>query len=488
MSSLLAMLKLICQDWQWSEVVDLEEDKQLGPIIGHVKMFLSQCRLAERSHRRAHSLYLNECDRIMQRGWQQVKGVRKIKPCMKGTNHWAVIIALSDNAKHPWVDSFVTLAAYYGLGLYLNERLTTFVQVYGLSPSHLQNVMTAMLSEKDLDTVNDYLRVISALLHHGSNPNERSSSSHLTPWLMSLSVFEDTFKPENQPLFPDLSLTLCQLVELFVAYDADINEILPREIYGRASLQCIMDQRTVLCVVEQQLSRIEQSRQAGIYHLRSRMENLVAFMKDNRAVNVAWLRGKVIRPSRWLLETQVFQPQAWESGDESFIFEDPSYVHRTFNEFASCLNGSGDNTLNESLRNVSRSRHLSRPGSVPMHRSHGFPDLELEDNDIYEDEQSPSNYSESDGPGPSLRSRVRKVARTLIPTTQDILRLGTTDSAISTRRVFAPTRNPETTRTPPQTSVYAPRLDTQEICWHGRIKEKCPLGCLDIFNPPPDGE
>lgn len=122
MSSSLALLKISRKDWQWHETVVLAHDGAILSLMGQVQTFFNYCKMAEISSGQGNTIYIEECDRIMARGWSHVITVEKVKPRLANHKHWAVVMSVAiPGEQYRYVDSLVPLAGTHGLGKFIRD-------------------------------------------------------------------------------------------------------------------------------------------------------------------------------------------------------------------------------------------------------------------------------------------------------------------------------------------------------------------------------
>ena len=177
-----------------------------------VQQFLKCCKLAEMSSGQGNADYVEEFDRVIDRGWSHVVDVEKVKPCLQNHKHWAVVMSVAiPGEQYRFVDSLVSLAASHGLSKFICEhsrRTSAFTQT-DVSPE-LRAVLN-IPRKRSLAHAEDSCEVVESLVLNGADINYKKKRTH-SAWEIAISDFNQMIEIRDGDLFPDWQFTLCKML------------------------------------------------------------------------------------------------------------------------------------------------------------------------------------------------------------------------------------------------------------------------------------
>lgn len=205
----------------------------------------------------------------MSRGWSHVIHVEKIKPCLRNNAHWAVVMSLMpfDN-RYQFVDSLVALVAAHNLGRFLWEHTSWIPNTpdHGVLPELLMQIMQATYKDKDLSQAWSSCKVVESLVSRRLVIGCEQEALHWA-WELAVRNFDHATEIDDDALFPDWQIMACRMVFCLLKYDADPNAKIKARIYCPYLALPLVDERSVLCIVEEALRAFQSRRGVGVQQL-----------------------------------------------------------------------------------------------------------------------------------------------------------------------------------------------------------------------------
>lgn len=447
MSSTLALLKISRKDWQWQETVILANDKAILPLMRQVQRFFNYCKLAEISSGQANAIYIEECDRIMARGWSHVGNVEEVKPRLENHKHWAVVMSVAiPGEQYRYIDSLVPLAVTHGLGKFIRD--SSIVIRTDISPDLLLQTVGNMSRRKNLFHAEDSCEVVESLVLHGANVNHKGGSTR-SAWEMAVLHFDQAIEVRDDDLFPDWQLLSCRMLLYLLSHGGDPHARIKRRIYCPYSGQLLVDERSTLCIVEEALRVFSSCRGAGIQQLVAAVTVLLDQLCGAGAESLAWLDGRSIQQSpptgRVFADKGIFVPYS----ESSFLTPTRLQTNRRAVEPGKYTYSEQSNLLGNQQLRVS----IDTPDE-PHGRSVSSEDLEI-------------TVPRSHGGHCFGRLSYSRNSNTV---SSQLSALGANFSG-----------------SPIPFAVRDNIYPGERLCIHYRLARECPLSCRNRFNPPPDG-
>ena len=461
MSSNLALLKIIRKDWQWQERVILDQDEAILALMRRVQTFLTYCKSAERSSGQGNTIYIEECDKTMARGWSHVVHVEKVKPCLANCMHWAVVMSIAfPSEQYRSVDSLVALAASHGLGKFIRDmspKNSTAIRT-DTSDDLLVQTIRGISRKKSLLNVEDSCELVQSLILHGANVNHKGSWMH-SAWETAFFQFHKVIDLRDNELFPDLQLALCRMLLYLLDHGGDLQAKIQCRTRCPLSGRSLADERSILCIVEEALQVFSSCRVSGIQQL--------------------------------LTAVTVLRDQLCYAGAESIVpFSRSSFQTPTRQEINRRSVESEQRTYSGQLDRFDDLQSQVSPDSQDepsmSFESDLFEHYQVSNNRLHQSDRQPRSANSSvmlprlmhnDGSLSRISGRSRKASATF---RFEFRRLS--DFIYSTNLADFNSydhQDPE--------SITRILDQTKLLCSHRRPIRECPLGCGHLFNPPPDG-